>query len=534
MKKIDRREFINFFGSSTLAIISLTIPGCASNFINGKSEYNSDIPVPFRPLSPNNADDLVLADGFEYEILVSWADKINKQGDKFGFNNDYTAFLPLSEDEALLWVNHEYINSFFLYGYDRKRKKTQSEVDIERYNVGGSILKIIRKSDKWVLDKDSEYNRRVTGTTKIPIISDRNIAGSKMAEGTLANCAGGVTPWGTVLTCEENYQNFYGERSLVNGKSDIILSKWSENWQEYYKNPPEHYGWVVEVDPKTGTAKKHTSIGRYSHECCTTIVAADGRVVAYSGDDKNDECIYKFISKKPNDLSEGELFVANIEKGVWISLDRKKHKILQENFRDQTEILIDTRRAAHLVGASKLDRPEDIQIQPGTNNVFACLTNNFKHDRYFGHIMKIEEEGNNPLSLTFKASTFYHGGKDFAAPDNLKFDANGNIWMTTDMSGSKMNRFEPYKKFKNNGLFYIPLKGPDAGKAFQVASAPRDAEFTGISFDNLGKTVFLSVQHPGEKSKSIDNLTSHWPEKNNPKPSVVMIKGPSVEALLKS
>jgi secreted PhoX family phosphatase len=532
-KELNRREFVKFFGVGSMALTALTIPGCALFSDKEKTTLWSPNQLPFAPLAPTDKDDLVLAPGFEYQVLISWGDKINNKGDTFGFNNDYTAFLPQGPNEGLLWVNHEYNHPFFLYGYDGKRKKTRKEVDLERYNLGGSILKLKRSNGQWGIDLNSPLNRRVTAASKIPIIAERAIAGSKMAEGTMANCAGGVTPWGTILTCEENYQNYYGERVGIGENGPIkTSSKYADNWQDYYQNPPEHYGWVVEVDPMSGKSKKLTSIGRFSHECCTTIVAPDGRVVAYSGDDKSDECLYKFISKRPNDLTEGELFVANIEKGQWISLDIKKQKVLQKHFNDQTEVLTYTRHAAKLVGGSKLDRPEDIQIQPGTNNVFACLTNNFKHDRYFGQIMKIEEDGNNPLSLRFKTSTYYPGGEDFAAPDNLKFDAMGNIWMTTDMSGSKMNKFEPYKKFKNNGLFYIPTAGPLAGKAVQIASAPADAEFTGISFDQQGKSIFLSVQHPGESSRSKDQLTSSWPKKGDPRPSVVTITGPMVEKLL--
>ncbi|MDD0853674.1 DUF839 domain-containing protein [Halobacteriovorax sp. GB3] len=526
--KFSRREFVAFLGG-TLGALTVSSPLVLSGCKNQESLMG---------IKPSDLDDLVLAKGLDYKLLVEWGAKLNSS-DTFGFNNDYTAVFPLNSNELLMWVNHEYIHPMFVSGWQRGSKRTKEQVDKERYEVGGSIIHI-KKNDRneWSLVENSNYNRRLTATSEIPLVAPRKIAGHEKAIGTFAGCAGGTTPWGTVLSCEENYQNFYGERD-----SKGRFSKGQYGWEEFYQMPPEHYGWVVEVNPKTGESKKLTSLGRFSHECATTVVAKDGRCVVYSGDDKANEHIYKFISNKPGSLDEGELFVANLEKGQWLSLDYNKQKVLQENFKDQTDVLIFAREAAKLLGATPCDRPEDVEVNPKNNDVFVCLTNNYNSDKledpknnFHGKILKIQEKNQDPLSLEFKSSDFAVGGVDsgFSCPDNLLFDKAGNLWMTTDMSGSMMHK-GPYKKFKNNGLFYFPLSGPNAGVAFQMASAPTDAELTGLTLSPDGKTIFLSVQHPGEKSKSLDSLTSHWPHggKSMPKPAIVQISGPLLDSLQK-
>ncbi|MCR9206559.1 MAG: DUF839 domain-containing protein, partial [Halobacteriovoraceae bacterium] len=358
---------------------------------------------------------------------------------------------------------------------------------------------------------------------------DRPIEGKTVAIGTFANCAGGKTPWNTVLTCEENYHDYYGERTFPERK----FKEPRLGWNKFYQNPPEHYGWVVEVNPKTGEAKKLTGLGRFSHECATCIPTKDGKVAVYSGDDKNSEFLYKFISEKSDSLEKGELFVADVKKGKWVSLDIKKQPALKKAFKDQTDVLIHCREAGRLLGATPMDRPEDIEINPATGDVFVCLTNNKDRDNYHGSILKITEDNKDHGSLSFKASDFLVGGEDFSCPDNLAFDSKGDLWFATDISGGSMNK-PPYSKFKNNGLFYVPMSGSEAGKVTQIASAPTDAELTGISFSPDGKTMFLSVQHPGEKSKSLKELRSHWPKggAEHPLSSVIEIRGPLLNSKL--
>lgn len=524
---MNRRNFLEFLGKGSLGVA--LSPSLLSAALPERQ---------FKPLMairPCAEDDLVLANGFQYETLIRWGDPISKE-EYFGYNNDFTAFIP--DDPAnpvsgYLWVNHEYVDPKFVSAYDGKSIKTKDQVDLEMRNVGGSILRIKKNNTgRWELDSDTASNRRLHALTEIPFNWHKPIAGKKSAIGTLANCSGGVTPWGTILTCEENYNNFWGERNFKT--KEVKFHKKNLGWQKYYDHPPEHYGWVVEVDLKTGRAQKHVAMGRCAHECATVKELPDGRVVVYTGDDANDECIYKFIGSKPGSLSEGTLYVANLRKGRWEPLVYDRQPILQKNFKDQTEVLIRLREASKLVGGTRLDRPEDIEVDPFTGAVLVSLSNNKPKGNYHGSILKLEEGQGNYDSLSFKPSNFLAGGEatGFSCPDNLAFDSVGNLWFTSDMSGKSMNK-EIYAAFKNNGLFVIPRRGPQAGQVLQVASAPNDAEFTGPCFSTDGKTLFLSVQHPGETSSSIRDLTSSWPDGGNtiPKPSVVMIEGSSLENL---
>ena len=164
------------------------------------------------------------------------------------------------------------------------------------------------------------------------------------------------------------------------------------------------------------------------------------------------------------------------------------------------------------------------------------MTNNKPKGDYHGSILKLEETAGAYDGFTFTASTYKAGGEaeGFTCPDNLAFDHAGNLWMTSDMSGSAMHNVnQPYMAFKNNSLYVIPRYGEDAGKVIRVISAPRDAELTGPWFAPDGKTLFLSVQHPGEQTQSLDAPTSLWPFDDDriPKSAVVAIQGPLIQKL---
>ena len=508
----NRREFLKFIGSSCL--VSL-IPRNATAFSSN---------TPFKTnenIFPTFNDNLTLAEGFTYQPLISWKDPISTT-DYFGFNCDYTAFTEIDSNSGILWVNHEYVHPLFIHG-NINGKKSKQEVEKEMYNMGGSLVHINRNSSNanWKIVQNSTYNRRITSLTKIPFANNQEIEGSKFTIGMVANCAGGKTPWNTILTCEENFDSFHGLR-----KKEGKKIPGDHQWENYYDFPPEHYGWVVEVNPFTGEAKKHTSLGRFCHECATTTTDNFGNVVVYSGDDTENEFLYKFISDKKDSLDTGILYVADLENKKWLPLDLTLSPKLKNKFNRQIDVMINCRKAAKMLGATPLDRPEDIEVHPLTKEVFVCLSNNKKKNNYHGSILKIIESKSNPLEFSFE--TFLAGGENFSCPDNLTFDKNGNIWLCCDISGKSIGD-ETYKKFGNNGLYFIPTQGKDAGSVIQIAAAPVDAELTGVTLSPDEKTLFLSVQHPGELSTSLENLTSNWPtNKKNaiPKPTVIQLKGP--------
>ena len=548
----NRRKFISFIGKAGvgLAIAPQFLVSCGNTTTPAKGidvmsddQFKTLKNLVLEGLLPSDKDDLLLANGLEYHSIIKWGENINN-ADTFGFNNDFICFIPLDDNnpkDGLLWVNHEYINPFFVSDYneseENKVPKTKEQVDKEMYNVGGSIVRIKEENGIWNVVENDPHNRRITANTPMTLNWDTPIKEATTVFGTNSNCSGGITPWKTFITCEENYDACFGETAYdENNNPSHRASEYG--WETFYNYPPEHYGWVVEVNPQDGTAQKHIALGRFAHECCTLYELEDKRVVAYTGDDHNDEHLYKFISSKPGSLKEGTLYVADTINGKWLAMDWENQPILKSKFKDQTEVLIRAREAAKLIGATALNRPEDIEIDPITGNIFVSLTNNKPKDDFHGSILKIEEKDGAFDALTFKAETYKAGGEEsgFSCPDNLAFDLAGNLWMTSDMSGSAMNRADkPYLPFKNNSLFVIPRYGKDAGKVIRVATAPRDAELTGPWFSPDGKTLFLSVQHPGEQTKDLSSPTSTWPfDKDNiPKPAVVAITGDLIEKMNK-
>lgn len=548
----SRRKFISFLGKAGIgmAIVPPFLMSCGNiSSPTPEAITLSDKALEklkkllLKGIAPSDKDDLLLANGLDYHVIVKWGDKITEK-DSFGFNNDFTCFIPLDKDnprDGLLWVNHEYANPLFISDFnfrdykDPMAHRTKEQVEKEMYNVGGSIVRIKQENGIWSIVKNDPFNRRITGHTPIKFNWDTPIKGKSQAIGTNSNCSGGITPWNTFLSCEENYDNHFGETVYDENNNPKKVSSWL-GWERFYEYPPEHYGWVVEIDPKSGEGQKHVALGRFAHECCSLYELDDKRVVAYTGDDKVNEHLYKFIGSKPGSLKEGTLYVADTINGKWLALDWDTQPVLQKKFKDQTEVLVRAREAAKLVGATELNRPEDIEIDPISGDIFVTLTNNKDKKDFHGSILKITETDGQFDALTFQASTYKAGGQEngFSCPDNLAFDLSGNLWMTSDISGWSMNKEDgPYMPFKNNGLFVIPRFGEDAGKVVQVVSAPSDAELTGPWFSPDGKTLFLSVQHPGELTQDKSAPTSTWPfDKDNiPKSAVVAITGDLIEKM---
>ncbi len=294
---------------------------------------------PFRPINPTTVDDLVLPRGYRYNVVRVYGDDI-AAGQPFGYNADYIAYLPLdmldggrSSTDGLLWVNHEYPNPLMQHG-NVQGPKTAEQIAIERTSVGGSIFRVQReRNGMWTFVQDSR-NRRISGFTPPRLTGP--IAGSAFAQGavdvtgTVGNCSGGLTPWGTVLSCEENV-NDYGA-PLEQGGTGY---RWD---QSYVK---EHNWYIVEVDPfnPRDTPRKHTAMGRFRHENAAVMISPTGRVVVYMGDDKADACVFKFVTYGAVDpsnrdanlrlLETGKLHAADFQNGKWVLLDYETQAALQ-------------------------------------------------------------------------------------------------------------------------------------------------------------------------------------------------------------
>ena len=562
-QKLNRRAL--FKGAAATAVaaalpIQLRSAQVAAAVQPAKSTPAAGQPVDpdlfFTPIAPSSEDKLIVPEGFNTQVVTAWGDPI-AEGQAIGFNHDFQAYFPIdfiekgpdvarsfafwskpdmNSADGLLVINHEYINPMFLSpGYDGESEKTPEQIKAEQQAVGLSVVRIQKTDGKWAIVANDPHNRRLDALTPMTLTGPaRSVDGGPNVVGTLANCSGGATPWGTVLSCEENFQDYptaaadggYGWDAKVYGK--------------------RHYGWVVEVDPfdAASTPRKHTAMGRFRHENVAIRVGTDGTVVAYMGDDRADSCVYKFVAdQKLSDdraanlaiLEKGKLYVADFSNAKWILLDYKATEKLRTAvdgknaplFASQAGVLADTRAAGVAAGGTPVDRPEDIEVHPKTGDVYVALTNNTGHGNFHGQIVKLSEAENNPAATEFAWEIFAVGGPQsgFSSPDNLTFDADGNLWMVTDVSSSRLGA-GIYKFLGNNGMFFFRTEGPYAGIAYQFASGPVECEMTGQCWTPDGSTMFLSVQHPGEESEAADKPSSTWPNGDMPRPASVAITGP--------
>ncbi|MEM9326102.1 MAG: alkaline phosphatase PhoX [Bacteroidota bacterium] len=506
---MNRRSFLDFLGRGV--VFSPLAPSLLSS-CTSSGEYLTEA---LEGLQAQRTDELALIEGLEMKVLIGYKDAISAS-EEFGYDNDGIFYLA---DEGLLWVNHAAVNPRLNPNFDPDKARLRSDIVQEMLDVGGSLLKVGQQWGTWSMETEAASNRRLTGSQLIPFEWHEQVAGSESSFGTVANGSVSRTPWGTLLICEEQYATFYGDKDFSTGdyKGSPL------QWELFFpNNKTEHYGWIVEFDPTTGSAKKHVALGRFSHGCVATQVLDDGRVVIYSGDEQRGGCLYKFISSVPGSIADGVLHVANFSTGRWEPIAYNRPE-LQDAFQTVTEMMIRTREAALLVGGTPLDRPQDIAIDAVDGSLILSLVNNESEENYFGSLMRITESTGSE-SLEFNYETYLTGGQEtgFACPNHLAFDSAGSLWFTSDMPRDT----GAYEPFGNNALYVVPREGVNAGKVVRMASAPRDAKFAGPCFAPDG-TLFLSVQHPGSASEGPKALTSNWPDGPGslPRPSVIVIQG---------
>ena len=552
--------------------------------------------------------------GYRLQVLLRWGDPLFAEAPafdvahqsaaaqrlQFGYNCDFLCFFPLpagghaaarpASGHGLLVVNHEYTNAGLMFpglgpARDAAQKASREQTEVEMAAIGASVVEVRQEADGWKV-VDGAYARRITADT--PMILSGPAAGHPRLRtaadptgwrvaGMLANCAGGETPWGTVLTGEENFHAFFGgpagpdplrRRYGVSGRSWYAWHRYHPRFDLAVEpNEPNRFGWIVEFDPydPASTPVKRTALGRFRHEGATTVVNGDGRVVVYQGDDERFEYVYKFVTARaydPSDraanrdlLDEGTLHVARFHDDgrlEWLPLVHGQGPLTAENgFADQAEVLIDVRRAADLVKATPMDRPEDVEADPATGRVYVTLTNNIRRkadglDRanpraanQHGHVIEMippdraggpdhaATEGRWEIFLLagrpgVDPGAAYHPDTSergwLSGPDNLAFDAGGRIWIATD-SGLAAGVAD--------GLYVADTTGPQRALTRRFFRAPIGAEVTGPCFTPDGRTLFLSVQHPGQSEGSHFGAPStRWPDfaaGMPPRPSVVVI-----------
>ena len=583
-----------------------------------------------------------VAPGYDADILIRWGDPVmpgappfdplkqtaSAQALQFGYNNDFVGFLPLPQNapagersaRGLLFVNHEYTNEEVMFpglppvakGEDPLARMTADHVGIEMAAHGASIVEVMRDgAGKWKVVPDGQLNRRITtadtemtiagpaaGHERMRTKADPN---GTLAVGTLNNCAGGVTPWGTVLTAEENFHGYFvasvkapasgdkkadylaGNPEARNHKRYGVPGLWYA-WGRFHDrfdidkepNEPNRFGWLVEVDPYDPESRpvKRTALGRFKHEGAGAVIAADGRVVVYSGDDERFEYLYKFVSEgrfDPKDrkanmslLDRGTLYVARFEADgsvAWLPLVFGEGKLTAENgFASQADVVIEARRAADLLGATPMDRPEDVEVNPITGRVYVMLTNNTRRkpeqvdgpnpraDNVFGQVLEMVPANGDHAAATSRWELLVRCGDPaagavgamwnpatssngwFASPDNCAIDARGRLWVTTDQGSAWP------KSGTADGMWGLATDGEGRGTGRMFFRVPVGAELCGPCFTPDDETLFLAVQHPATdgvahyapfgRNSTFEDPATRWPDFQSgmpPRPSIVVV-----------
>ena len=563
----------------------------------------------FKELAHTLDDKQHVADGYDMQVVIRWGDPVvagapafdaanltaAAQEKQFGYNNDYLGLYPLpigsrANDRFLMVANLEYTNTNLMFagmgaGRGANLKASKDQVAVEMAAHGGAVIEIVREAGAWKVVADSKYGRRITATTPIEISgpaaghdklkTSADPTGAKVL-GMLNNCAGGSTPWGTWLTCEENFNTYFSADPAKTADADMNerygIARSAYAWSRHIDrfdvakepNEPNRFGWVVEIDPYDPGSPpvKRTALGRFKHEGCTYALAKDGRVVFYSGDDQRFDYVYKFVTARPwtpsdraankNLLDDGTLSVARFNadgKIDWLPLVHGQGPLTAENdFASQADVLIKVRLAADLLKPTPMDRPEDIETNPVNGRVYVVLTNNGarKPDQLdranpraaneHGHILEIAPKEGDHASAEGTWSIFLLAGKPgqdagaryhratsdngwLSCPDNIAFDSKGRIWIVTDGA--------PHAAGVADGVYAADTTGFGRALTRCFYQAPTGAEVCGPIFTPDDTTFFLAIQHPGEDTGStFEKPSTRWPDFKDgmpPRPAVIAI-----------
>lgn len=611
MQEIIERRYSRraFLGGLTASAAGMVLGGCVTSR-STTSQGRRVIDFDFKEISRGLDTTHHVPENFKADIVLRWGDPLfddsppfdpYRQSEaaqlrQFGYNNDYLGFVPLPDSaegisRGLVCVNHEYTSTGLMLPDVVATYPESMTADLcltEMAAHGGSVVELREAAAGWEPVVNSRYNRRLTAH-RTPMKLTGPAAGSprlvtsddptgRLAAGTMNNCAGGITPWGTWLMAEENFNYYFlgkppeGHPEQENHKRYGVpagLFQWGRHFDRFNlakePNEPNRFGWVVEVDPKDPSSipKKRTALGRFKHEGAESVLAPDGRLVIYMGDDQRFDYVYKFVSADRVDLNapeanqdlldSGTLYVARFDEDgtvEWLPIVHGNGPLVAENgFDSQADVLIETRRAADLLGATPMDRPEDVEPDQRTGSVWVMLTNNHRRTaeqvnaanprphNAFGHIVQIDEpDGDfaatrsrwdilvkcgNPEDATvgsaWNASTSENGW--FGSPDNGVIDSTGGLWVTTD--GNE-------ETGAADGLWAMETQGALRGTGKAFFRAPVGAEVCGPQFSPDGRTLFLAIQHPGDGGgATFEAPRTRWPDFEEgmpPRPSVIAIR----------
>jgi secreted PhoX family phosphatase len=656
--------------------------------------------IGFTSVPPNRLDpitgllqkDLVTVPrGYRADVLVAWGDPVVRgapawdvsaqqdaaaQERQSGMHHDGMHYFEFRRrgrgrfggDRGLLCVNHEYTDENQLHGFEGLAGGagvTIAKVRKSQAAHGVSVQEVAQTGRGWTVRRNSRFGRRITANTPMrvsgpaagnPLLKSKrfaiDVSGSYdtgttndgyTAFGTANNCAHGYTPWGTYLTCEENWNGYFAAPTLgaaidpnlfdqkgeiIEGKNRYGISRTGFGYQWHVVDPrwnadtnplePNLFGWVVEIDPfdPQSVPVKRTALGRMKHESAQVVVDDDRYVAFYMGDDERNEYVYKFVCARPMEprrgeadydadddhddcpgyggrrwrarhrdmLDHGTLYVAKFNAdgtGVWLPLVWGQNGLTPENgFANQGEVLIKTRQAADRLGATMMDRPEWTAARPRIGGfreieVYCTLTNNSRRgetpvsvnqpdgstaaggarppvdaanprpDNDYGHIIRWRESGRSVRATTFRWDLFvqcgdkqvatlvppkalasrytptghdgYVGnivGDDYGAPDGLWFDDYGRLWIQTDQAGDGLG------DWANIGGNVMMCADPNTGQTRRFLTSPTDCEVTGVITTPDHRTMFVNIQHPGDRGTPTNPTAgSNWPHSQGYGPS---------------
>lgn len=579
-QRISRRSFLGG-GLAAAAFASFGGVTALLKAVPAKAQAGSSL-LSFTGIPTSTLDEVVVPDGYTARVLIAWGDPVSDgpafmqnagnsaadQALQWGMHNDGVVYFKINGSaHGLIVQNNEYTDDGLLFPDGIANWNAEKTAKSQNAN-GVSIIEVSKqKGGEWHVVRPSAYARRITGNSPIdiggPAAGDSRLrtsadpTGTRVL-GTINNCAMGYTPWGTYLTCEENFNGYFRKTGTPTdherryGISSSASYLWYTTDSRFSvdaePNEPNRFGWVVEIDPfaATSTPVKRTALGRLKHEGAWVQETKDGKVVVYMGDDERNEYIYRYVSNLPwrkarregiDPLDDGILYVAKFHAngtGEWLPLTPDNPLLSGWTISD---ILIKTRQAADSVGATMMDRPEWIDTFPDSLTAVATLTNNSRRGsnppstnnpngtttagsarppvdatnpraiNNYGHVITWSYEND------FSEPTFYWdifalagdptnpthnsniNGDKYGSPDGIYVAPSGRLWIQTDVSTSTINT-GAYAGFGNNQMV---CADPNTRETRRFLVGPKQCEVTGVFVTPDETTMFVGIQHPGER-----------------------------------
>jgi len=578
-RAVSRRGFLGgalAFGSGAVAMSAGLLSSTSAARAEGAANR-----FPFTPIDIATDSAVHVPEGYTSEVLVRWGDPLFSDGEGydvaeggpvagsdrvFGENTDGMELFSYQGHE-LIAVNHEYTNRKTNLPAAQEGTPASADDVLKLQNLQGvTVMEVAQGENGWSVVVDSPFTRRIHHNTPMEIAgpaAGHDLMKTKadpegtLSLGTMNNCGSGKTPWGTYLTCEENFNGYFGStegdgadlpEQVTAGYSryGIGADGWGYDYHKHdarfdtAKNPnePHRVGWIVEIDPTDpdSTPIKHTGLGRFKHENAEVVLSPEGHVVVYMGDDERGEFLYRFVSagtwapggSTEGLLDEGTLFVARFNDdgtGEWLPLTPET-----TGMASMAEVLIFARMAASAVGATTMDRPEWVAANTQAVEAYCCLTNNKnrgvkpnaggdetpangpnpRDTNNYGQIVRWRPSEDNHASDSFDWDLFVMAGNPEVYPTN-SYGGSENV-----TAGNMFNSPDGMA-FDSNGLVWIQTDGDDSnegefagqgnnqmlvgdpatGEIARFLTGPNGSEVTGLCWSADKRAMFVGIQHPG-------------------------------------